>query len=65
MKLINHIKAKMLLKRITQEEMAMRIGVTTVTMSRWMTGKRCPSSKHLEAMARELNCDLVLVEKEK
>lgn len=65
MKLINHIKAKMLLKRITQEEMAMRIGVTTVTMSRWMKEKRYPSSKYLEAMARELNCDLVLVEKEK
>lgn len=65
MKLINHIKAKMLLKRITQEEMAMRIGVTTVTMSRWMTGKRSPALNKFKRMTDELDLDVVIMERTK
>lgn len=63
MKLLYQIKSKMLLKHITQEDMANRIGVTTVTMSRWMVGKRSPNLKYLEKMADEVGCDIVLTEK--
>lgn len=60
--IINDIKKRMEERHITQNEMAVRIGVTTVTMSRWFTGKRYPASNFLEAMARELDCDLTIKE---
>lgn len=63
--IVELIKKRMDKLGITQEEMAERIHVTPVTVSRWVTGKRYPTSKHLENMANEVGCILELKERTK
>ena len=61
--LIDRLKAFMLKRKMTQEELALRIGVTPVTMSRWMIGKRSPALNKFKRMTDELDLDVVIVER--
>lgn len=63
--LIDRLKAFMLKRKMTQEELALRIGVTPVTMSRWMIGKRSPALNKFKRMTDELDLDVVIVERTK
>ena len=46
--------------RISQRELARRIGVTASALSRWEAGNRVPSLTNLQAMARENDYDLMI-----
>lgn len=63
MRTIEQIKRRMRLLGISQSEMAIRIGVTETTMSRWFNNERRPTINYIEAMAREMDCELILAEK--
>jgi transcriptional regulator with XRE-family HTH domain len=39
---------------VKQSYLAQRIGVSSVTVSNWMTGKTSPSRKHLEKLSEIL-----------
>ncbi|MDB4655541.1 helix-turn-helix domain-containing protein [Flavobacteriales bacterium] len=41
-------------KGVKQSYLAQRIGVSSVTVSNWMTGKTSPSKKHLEKLSEVL-----------
>ena len=40
---------------MTQRELAEKLGVTEVSVSRWLHGDRVPGSAHILAMARYFN----------
>ena len=46
--------------RISQRELAGRIGVTASALCRWEAGNRVPSLTNLQAMARENDYDLMI-----
>lgn len=49
---------------VSQRYMAEQIGVTTVTICRWMNGTRNPDIQHVEKMAKVLGYKLSIVVKE-
>ena len=44
---------------LTQEQLALRIGSTDVSVSRWETGRREPSLSALQAISEALGIDLI------
>ena len=46
--------------RISQRELARRVGVTASALCRWEAGNRVPSLTNLQAMARENDYDLII-----
>lgn len=52
------IKKKMKFKRITQVELADRIGVSRLTVSRYINGQRVPDYLTLKKISKILNCPL-------
>lgn len=63
MNTLRKIKKRMRIMEISQSEMAQKIGVTEVTMSRWLNYSRRPTIDYVEAMAKVLDCEVGLVEK--
>lgn len=52
------IKKKMKFKRITQVELADRIGVSRLTVNRYINGQRVPDYLTLKKISKILNCPL-------
>lgn len=42
---------------LTQQELALRLGVTQSTVSHWLTGRRTPTFSRIERIAAELGVD--------
>lgn len=63
-KTIKQLKKLMNKMNMSQSQMAKIIGVTPVSMHRWMTGLRTPSIEHVEQMARALGMEIGLIYKE-
>lgn len=51
------IKRKMVRLHIDQRELAKRAGITEVSMSRYMTGKRKPTYDTVIRIAQALDCE--------
>ena len=60
---VKQIKALMKQKGISQADMADIIGVTHVTVHRWMNGTRIPTIEYVERMANVLEMKIGLVYK--
>lgn len=43
---------------LSQKAVACRVGVSPATLSRWETGERIPSEKHLPGLCRGLGCSV-------
>ena len=54
------IKKELKEQEITQTDFAKMIGVTDVTVHRWLTGQRSPSIDHVEQMARVLGMHVLV-----
>lgn len=44
--------------KMTQRELAEKIGVTEATLSRYVSGQRVPKATTIAKMAKVLNCDV-------
>lgn len=53
-----NIRAELARKSMDIQELAMRVGVTTVTMSRWLNGHSAPTIDQAIMIAKELGCSL-------
>ena len=58
--IIERIKNEITYQGIQQKELADMIGVTDVTMCRWMTGLRSPSLKYVEKMLSVLGMHIAI-----
>ena len=58
--IIERIKNEIAYQGIQQKELADMIGVTDVTMCRWMTGRRSPSLKYVEKMLSVLGMRIAI-----
>jgi transcriptional regulator with XRE-family HTH domain len=45
-------------KKITQETIASKMGVTVATVSRWETGEMLPRTSRLKQLAKVLGCSV-------
>ena len=54
----SNIRAELARKRIDAQDLACAIGVTNVTMSRWLNGHSLPTIDQAVAIAKELDCSL-------
>ena len=52
--MINSFKKARLIAGMTQTELAERLGVSTVAVSKWESGKNLPKAKRLPEVARVL-----------
>ena len=50
----NRIEMQLRLKKMSQKDLAERLGVTEVTVSRWLSGERDPSIETLNRIAEAL-----------
>lgn len=57
-KLRDNIQDQMRKKKMTQTELALRMGVSEATVSRYMHLKRTPTLSHLGALAIALGCNV-------
>lgn len=57
---VMRIKKELEAQKITQTDFAKMLGVTNVTVHRWMTGQRSPSIDHVEQMARVLGMHVLV-----
>ena len=53
-----NIRAELARKNMDIQELAMCVGVTNATMSRWLNGHSVPTIDQAIAIAHELNCSL-------
>ena len=51
----NRIEMQLRLKKMSQKDLAERLGVTEVTVSRWLNGERDPSIETLNRIAEALD----------
>lgn len=51
----NRIEMQLRLKKMSQKDLAERLGVTEVTVSRWLSGERDPSIETLNRIAEALD----------
>ena len=51
----NRIEMQLRLKKMNQKDLAERLGVTEVTVSRWLSGERDPSIETLNRIAEALD----------
>ena len=63
MKIIKTLKALMKFRGLTQGDMAEIMGVTNVTIHKWLSGKTALKVDDLEKMADELGYELVFKKK--
>lgn len=52
---MNQIKKARIIAGLTQEQVAKKIGVTTVTVCKWETGQTFPNVRRLKTVADVLN----------
>lgn len=46
-------------KKLTQKELAIKIGVTDKAISKWERGQGCPDVSILEVLSKELDCSIL------
>ena len=57
---MKRIKKELEIQGITQRVFAKRLGVTEVTVHRWLTGERNPSIDYVEQMVANLGLNLLI-----
>lgn len=53
------IQEKRKAKKLTQKELALKVGVTDKAISKWERGQGCPDVSILEVLSRELDCSIL------
>ena len=64
-RLRRNMRYYMAVQRRTHKALARRLGVTEQAVSKWMTGSRMPTLKHVELMAMVFGVDPALLFAEK
>ena len=63
---MNRIKRARLIEGLTQNELAVKLGVSTVAVCKWENGQTFPSAKRLKAVAETLHTTVAdLLEEER
>ena len=57
---MKRIKKEIEEKGIQQSTLARKLGVTSVTVNRWLTGKRDPSIRYVEQMVAVLDLNILI-----